>query len=68
MRAARWLRGERDHCKVVEIPTMKDEDAKRPNREHWGIAGAQLKKRRRPCISSRRCSLWRDRQTHEDVP
>src|SRR4029077_17880507 len=29
-----WLRGERDHCKIVAIPTMKDEDAKRPNREH----------------------------------
>src|SRR3974390_296157 len=27
-----WLRGERDHCKVVAIPTLKDEDAKRPNR------------------------------------
>jgi transposase len=24
-----WLRGERDHCKVVAIPTLKDEDAKR---------------------------------------
>ena len=23
-----WLRGERDHCKVVAIPTLKDEDAK----------------------------------------
>jgi transposase len=22
-----WLRGERDHCKMVEIPTMKDEPA-----------------------------------------
>src|ERR1700676_934638 len=29
-----WLRGERDHCKMVAIPTTKDEDAKRPNREH----------------------------------
>ena len=28
-----WLRGERDHCKTVAIPTAKDEDAKRPNRE-----------------------------------
>ena len=28
-----WLRGERDHCKMVAIPTIKDEDAKRPNRE-----------------------------------
>jgi hypothetical protein len=27
-----WLRGERDHCKMVAIPTSKDEDAKRPNR------------------------------------
>ena len=28
-----WLRGERDHCKMVAIPTIGDEDAKRPNRE-----------------------------------
>ena len=24
-----WLRGERDHCKMVAIPTIEDEDAKR---------------------------------------
>ena len=34
-----WLRGERDHCKMVAIPTMKDEDAKRPNREHDSLVG-----------------------------
>src|SRR5467141_572359 len=34
-----WLRGERDHCKMVETPTMKDEDAKRPNREHDSLIG-----------------------------
>src|SRR3974390_1532400 len=34
-----WLRGERDHCKMVEIPTMKNEDAKRPNREHDNLIG-----------------------------
>ena len=34
-----WLRGERDHCKMVVIPTMKDEDAKRPNREHDSLIG-----------------------------
>jgi transposase len=28
-----WLRGERDHCKMVSIPTLHEEDAKRPNRE-----------------------------------
>src|SRR5213596_187599 len=36
-----WLRGERDHCKMVEIPTMKDEDAKRPNRERDSLVGEQ---------------------------
>jgi len=36
-----WLRGERDHCKMVAIPTMKDEDAKRPNRERESLIGEQ---------------------------
>src|SRR3954453_5657687 len=34
-----WLRGEPDHCQMVAIPTMKDEDAKRPNREHDSLIG-----------------------------
>src|SRR4029077_9481241 len=34
-----WLRGERDHCKMVAIPTMEDEDAKRPNRERESLVG-----------------------------
>src|SRR3974377_481553 len=36
-----WLRGERHHCKVVAIPTLKDEDAKRPNRERESLVGEQ---------------------------
>ena len=28
-----WLRGERGHCGMVAIPTMEEEDARRPNRE-----------------------------------
>ena len=36
-----WLRGERDHCKMVAIPTIKDEDAKRPNRERDSLVGEQ---------------------------
>jgi transposase len=36
-----WLRGERDHCKMVAIPTSKDEDAKRPNRERQSLVGEQ---------------------------
>jgi len=36
-----WLRGERDHCKMVVIPTINDEDAKRPNRERESLVGEQ---------------------------
>jgi transposase len=36
-----WLRGERDHCKMVAIPTLEDEDAKRPNRERESLIGEQ---------------------------
>jgi transposase len=36
-----WLRGERDHCKMVAIPTIKNEDAKRPNRERESLVGEQ---------------------------
>src|SRR5207302_8553328 len=30
-----------DHCKMVSIPTIKDEDAKRPNRERESLIGEQ---------------------------
>src|SRR5215831_18511524 len=36
-----WLRGEREHCKMVAIPTIDDEDAKRPNRERESLVGEQ---------------------------
>src|SRR5713101_5648860 len=38
-----WLRGERDHCKMVAVPTSKDEDAKRPNRERQSLVGEQTR-------------------------
>ncbi len=28
-----WLRGEKRHCSIVAIPTVAEEDARRPNRE-----------------------------------
>jgi len=28
-----WLRGERGHCSMAHVPTIAEEDAKRPNRE-----------------------------------
>jgi len=32
-----WLRGEPDHCHMAAIPTLEEEDAKRPNREREGL-------------------------------
>jgi transposase len=29
-----WLRGEANHCSMATIPTLDEEDAKRPSREH----------------------------------
>src|ERR1700756_169359 len=38
-----WLRGERDHCKMVATPTTKDEDTKRPSRERQNLVGEQTR-------------------------
>src|ERR1700726_238497 len=34
-----WLRGERGHCKMVAVPTLAEEDAKRPSRERETVGG-----------------------------
>jgi transposase len=36
-----WLRGERGHCKMVAIPTINVEDAKRPNRERENLVSEE---------------------------
>src|ERR1700676_5339958 len=36
-----WLRGERDHCKTAAIPSLCEEDAKRPSRERESLVGEQ---------------------------
>src|SRR5262245_17113720 len=36
-----WLRGEREHCKMAAIPTLAEEDAKRPHRERETLVGEQ---------------------------
>src|SRR5580692_3113787 len=38
-----WLRGEPKHCSMVEIPTLAQEDAKRPNREHEHLVGERTR-------------------------
>jgi len=34
-----WLRGEPGHCRMVAVPTLTEEDAKRSSREHETLAG-----------------------------
>jgi transposase len=34
-----WLRGEKKHCSMAAIPTLEQEDAKRPNREREQLVG-----------------------------
>jgi transposase len=38
-----WLRGEVKHCSMVAIPTLAQEDARRPNREHENLVGERTR-------------------------
>jgi transposase len=38
-----WLRGERGHCGMVAIPTIEEEDAKRPSRERENLIGERTR-------------------------
>ncbi len=38
-----WLRGEKRHCSMVAIPTMAEEDARRPSRERESLVGEQTR-------------------------
>jgi transposase len=38
-----WLRGERGHCSMVAVPSIEEEDAKRPNRERENLVGERTR-------------------------
>lgn len=38
-----WLRGERGHCSMARIPTITEEDGKRPNRERECLVGERTR-------------------------
>ena len=38
-----WLRGEKRHCSMVGIPTIEEEDARRPNRERQNLVTEQTR-------------------------
>ena len=38
-----WLRGERGHCGMIAVPTIQEEDAKRPSRERENLVGERTR-------------------------
>jgi transposase len=42
-----WLRGERDHCSMAAIPSLEEEDARRPSREREALVGERTRLRNR---------------------
>ena len=38
-----WLRGERGHCTMVAVPSLEEEDAKRPGRERENLVGERTR-------------------------
>ena len=38
-----WLRGEPGHCSMAAVPTLEEEDAKRPSREREGLVGERTR-------------------------
>ncbi len=38
-----WLRGEPDHCSMAVIPSLQEEDAKRPTRERENLVGERTR-------------------------
>src|SRR3954453_9118261 len=48
-----WLRGEPGHCGMAAIPTLAEEDARRPNREREGLVGERTRiiNRMRGCLA-----------------
>jgi transposase len=48
-----WLRGEPDHCSMAAIPTLTEEDAKRPGRERENLVGERTR------IANRIKGAWR---------
>jgi transposase len=38
-----WLRGEPDHCGMAAIPTLDEEDARRPSREREALVGERVR-------------------------
>ncbi len=48
-----WLRGEPEHCRMAMVPTIEEEDAKRPTRERESLVGerSRIVNRMKSCLA-----------------
>ena len=48
-----WLRGEPEHCHMAAVPTIEEEDARRPNRERESLVGerSRIVNRMKSCLA-----------------
>src|SRR6516165_3940289 len=61
-----WLRGERGHCGMVAIPTMEEEDARRPSRERECLVNerSRITNRMKSALAPRASSMSADSRGH----
>ena len=58
-----WLRGERGHCGMVAVPTIEDEDARRPSRERETLVGERTR-----IVNRMKAALARNRPLSPTLP
>jgi transposase len=63
-----WLRGEPDHCSMAAIPSLADEDAKRPSRERENLVNERTRLGNRMKATLARFGIRSFRPTRRTVP
>jgi transposase len=63
-----WLRGEPDHCSMAAIPSLADEDAKRPSRERENLVGERTRLGNRIKATLARFGIRSFRPTRRTAP
>jgi transposase len=63
-----WLRGEPDHCSMAAIPSLADEDAKRPSRERENLVNERTRLGNRMKATLARFGIRSFRPTLRNAP
>src|SRR3954465_5866205 len=63
-----WLCGEPDHCTMAAVPTLEEEDARRPNRERESLVGERTRVVNRMKATLARLGIRGFKPTLRDAP